>query len=109
MAESLDADSVYGAVSLLCRGNGSYELSKMGVRPAAQGKGIGRALVERAIEAFQDSEGTELFLETHSLLVPAIALYESLGFVDQGHSRPGSKYQRSDVYMIWRRSAQSDV
>ena len=74
----------------------------MGVSPEAQGKGAGRALVVAAIDAFKEMDASELFLETHSVLSPAIRLYESAGFEKQSGPRPGSPYARADVYMIWR-------
>ncbi|MGB0371874.1 MAG: GNAT family N-acetyltransferase [Opitutales bacterium] len=101
MAEDVSTGESIAAVSLVCRGEGSYELSKMGVRPEAQGRGIGRALVKSAIKCFQEKGGRELFLETSSTLQNAIGLYASLGFVQQTELRPGSKYARADVYMIW--------
>lgn len=105
MAEQEDSGEAIGAVSLLYRAPGVFELSKMSVSPSAQGQGAGRALVIAAIEAFGKLEGRELFLETHSSLAPAIRLYESLGFEKQAGPRPGSPYARADVYMIWRRQS----
>jgi len=42
---AMDGDDPVGAVALIVMGGGSVELSKMGVRPAAQSKGVGRKLV----------------------------------------------------------------
>ena len=102
MAELEESEKCIGAVSLLYRAPGVFELSKMGVSPEAQGKGAGRALVGAAIDAFKEMDASELFLETHSVLSPAIRLYESFGFEKQSGPRPGSPYARADVYMIWR-------
>ena len=45
--------------------------------------------------------GRELFLETSSVLKPAISLYESVGFVHV--PPPGARsYDRADVYMEYR-------
>ncbi|MEM9026572.1 MAG: GNAT family N-acetyltransferase [Verrucomicrobiota bacterium] len=101
MAVDLDGGVVIGAVSLVNRGSGSFELSKMGVIPEAQGRGVGRAMLKEAIECFRSLKGEELFLETSSILSPAIGLYESVGFVQQEQLRRGSKYARADVYMVW--------
>ncbi|MCK7594529.1 bifunctional helix-turn-helix transcriptional regulator/GNAT family N-acetyltransferase [Pseudomarimonas salicorniae] len=92
---------VIGTCALLPDGEGRFELTKMAVTASAQGLGIGRKLLVAAIEEFKRLGGTELFLESHSSLGPALALYQSLGFERMPTRRPGSHYQRSDVYMIW--------
>jgi putative acetyltransferase len=91
---------VVGTVALLREAEGVYELSKMAVDPAHQGHGIGRRLGEAAIARFRALGGTRLFLESNRKLLPAIHLYEALGFVDRGR-RPDSHYARSDIYMVW--------
>ena len=55
-----------------------------------------------AIAEFRARGGQRLFLESHSGLRPALRLYESAGFELQPGLKPGSHYQRSDVYMIYR-------
>lgn len=92
---------VLGTCALMHHGEGVYELTKMGVTNCAQGQGIGAQLMVAILARYRRIGGRELFLETSSKLAPAIALYQRFGFVDQGHRRPGSGYQRSDVYMIW--------
>lgn len=92
---------VIGTVALLKdAAAGEYELSKMGVEAGWRGKGAGRLLIEAAIAEFKRRKGRLLFLESNSRLAPALKLYESTGFVHQSSLRPGSHYQRSDVYMI---------
>jgi DNA-binding MarR family transcriptional regulator/predicted GNAT family N-acyltransferase len=99
---ALLGDDVVGTCALLPDGEGRFELTKMAVTPAAQGLGIGRILLFAAIEAFKALGGSQLFLESHSSLGPALALYQSAGFERQPGRKPYSHYQRSDVYMIWR-------
>jgi ribosomal protein S18 acetylase RimI-like enzyme len=82
--------------------DGVYELTKMAVDESRQGLGIGRALMEAAIDAFRRRGGRRLFLETNSKLIPAVRLYESMGFERQPSIKPGSHYARADVYMVWR-------
>lgn len=96
-----DGDAIVGTCALLHEGDGVYELTKMAVDESVQGRGIGRVLIEAAIAEFQRRKGTRLFLETNSILKPAITLYESVGFVHQPTIKPGSHYERADVYMIW--------
>ena len=54
-----------------------------------------------ALRTFRSLDGRELFLESSSKLTPAIALYQSVGFVHHPAPRPGSHYARADVYMVW--------
>ena len=96
-----DDDRAVGTVALKHEGQGVYELTKMAVEPALRGGGVGRALMQQALDVFRQLDGRELFLESSSLLAPALKLYESVGFVHHPAPRPGSHYARADVYMVW--------
>ena len=96
-----DADQALGTVALRHDGGRVYELTKMAVAPAARGLGIGRALMDAALDLYRRLEGRELFLESSSKLGPALALYESVGFRHHPAPRAGSHYARADVHMIW--------
>ncbi|MDQ3056578.1 MAG: GNAT family N-acetyltransferase [Pseudomonadota bacterium] len=95
-------DLVVGTVALKREGEDVYELTKMAVDPACRGHGIGRQLMLASLTAFQQLGGHELFLESSSKLAPALRLYESVGFEHRPAPRPGSHYQRADIYMVWR-------
>lgn len=99
---ALLGDAVVGTCALTQHAAGEYELTKMGVDPAAQGLGIGRKLIEAALAEFGQLGGEVLFLETNTRLQTAIRLYETTGFEHQPSIRPGSHYGRANVYMIWR-------
>ena len=101
-------DEVVGTCALLQEAPGVYELTKMAVTGRHQGLGMGRALLEAAIAEFERRGGHELFLESHSSLRPALRLYESVGFRMQPGIRPGSHYERADVYMVYRRKDEVD-
>ena len=90
-----------GTVALRRDSEGVYELTKMAVEPDRRGGGIGRALLEAAIALYQRLDGRELYLESSSVLAPALRLYESAGFVHHPAPRPGSHYARADVHMVW--------
>lgn len=90
-----------GTVALKHEGDGVYELTKMAVAPAARGLGVGRLLMDAALELYRSLGARELFLESSSLLGPALALYESVGFRHHPAPRAGSHYARADVHMIW--------
>ncbi len=75
----------------------SFELSKMAVSPKAQGKKIGYLLGNALVEKAKELKAERLFLETNSILVPAIKLYEKLGFKHIPITNAG--YDRVDVQM----------
>ncbi|WP_144391366.1 bifunctional helix-turn-helix transcriptional regulator/GNAT family N-acetyltransferase [Pleionea sediminis] len=88
-----------GTVALICDSDDRLELSKMAVTEGYQGLGIGRKLLSQAIELFNKSDYSILFLESNSKLKAAIGMYESVGFIHR--RKPGNEthYQRADVYM----------
>ena len=92
---------VIGTCALLKEAPGVYELSKMGVESGFRGYGTGRKLLDAAIAQFRRLRGRTLFLESSARLKTALALYESAGFVHHPAPRPGSHYQRADVYMVY--------
>jgi len=58
--------------------NGYYFCNIVTVRPEAQGKGVGRRLMEVVLER-ADGEGRKCYLES-SREVPNVAIYEKMGF-----------------------------
>ena len=92
---------VVGTCALIRHQAGVWELAKMAVAPAAQGRGIGRRLAEAVIAAARAGQAPRLFLETSPKLEAAIGLYESLGFrrVPTGPLGP-PKYRRCSIAMI---------
>lgn len=96
---ALDEQGVpQGTVALLPTAPGEYELTKMAVTPAAQGRGLGE-LLGRAVIAHARAIGArKLFLYTNSALAPAIRLYGRLGFAHRPMPE-GVVYARADVYM----------
>ena len=95
------AQRAVGTVALRHDGDRVYELTKMAVQPDLRGTGVGRALLLAAIDAYSRLDGRELYLESSSILAPALRLYESAGFVHHPAPRPGSHYARADVHMVW--------
>ncbi|MGI9650556.1 GNAT family N-acetyltransferase [Chryseobacterium sp. RLHN22] len=75
-----------------------FELAKMAVSPKAQGKKIGYLIGQKLINKAKELKAKEVFLETNSVLVPAIKLYEKLGF--QHIPVIDSPYERADTKMI---------
>lgn len=92
---------IVGTGALQKTGPGRYELTKMGVRPAARGLGAGAFLLAALIER-ADAMGAELlYLLSNAKSAAAIRLYERAGFRhDAGIMRDyGARYARCDVAM----------
>lgn len=89
-----------GCCALLRRTDDEFEVAKMAVTAAFQGSGVGRKLLDAAIEAARYAGARSLYLETNQILGPAIRLYESMGFKHLPPCRiTPSPYARCDVYM----------
>lgn len=74
-----------------------YELAKMAVSPKAQGKGVGYLLGKAIIEKASTLEASSIYLESNTILKPAISLYKKLGFKKVvGHYTP---YERCNIQM----------
>ena len=87
-----------GVVSLVVMREGSVELAKMGVRPGAQGKGVGRMLVSAALAKARKMGMRRVYIETNSALGPALKLYRDAGFVPLPQMI-ASPYARADVQL----------
>jgi GNAT superfamily N-acetyltransferase len=75
-----------------------FELAKMAVSPAVQGKSIGWLLGKAIVEkARAQGASSRLYLESNTLLKPAINLYHKLGFQKvAGRTTP---YERCNIQM----------
>jgi GNAT superfamily N-acetyltransferase len=93
--------AIVGTCALIRVGRRRVEFSKMAVTERCQGLGIGRRLLLAAIRQFETMGVKELFLESSRKLEPALALYESQGFVHAPRPKMETHYHRSDVYMVY--------
>jgi RimJ/RimL family protein N-acetyltransferase len=77
----------------------SYHVADLGLMVAEshRRRGIGRALLQRAVEWARESGVTKLELHVFPDNEPAIALYESFGFVREGYRR--RHYRRDGEYV----------
>jgi GNAT superfamily N-acetyltransferase len=74
-----------------------FELAKMAVAPIVQGKKIGWLLGEAVKEKARKLGAKKLYLESNTILVPAINLYRKLGFTEVfGRATP---YERCNIQM----------
>lgn len=74
----------------------TFELTKMAVNEEFQGKKIGRALAEKAIAWAKDSGAKKIVLYSNTMLGPAMALYNKLGFREIPVDGP---YKRTNIKM----------
>jgi len=73
-------DEIVGSAAIINEGEGIFELAKMAVTTAFQGKGISKLLLEKCIEAAKERNAKKLILFSNSQLQTAISLYKKYGF-----------------------------
>lgn len=78
-------------------GNYDFEMAKMAVSPKAQGKSIGWLLGQKVVDAAKELGASKIYLESNTILKPAINLYYKLGFEKvAGNATP---YKRCNIQM----------
>jgi len=87
-----------GACALIKMDNNMFELAKMAVSPKAKGKGIGYLLGKACIEKARELGAERLYLESNTILKPAISLYHKLGF--KKITGVPSPYERCNIQMM---------
>ncbi|WP_046243277.1 bifunctional helix-turn-helix transcriptional regulator/GNAT family N-acetyltransferase [Hymenobacter terrenus] len=92
------AQELVGTCALIKMADGGYELAKMAVSPAHQGKNIGYLLGQAAVQRVRDLGGQRVYLESNSVLKAALGLYHKLGFRSLAQPVP-SPYVRADVQL----------
>ena len=77
----------------------SFELAKMGVRPTAQGRGVGRLLGEATMRKARELGARSVHIWSNRRLGPALALYSSLGFAEVPMGA-GVVFKRADIRLV---------
>jgi putative acetyltransferase len=95
---AVENEEVLGTVALIKEHDG-FELAKMAVTPVAQGRGIGKLLGEAAIAKARELGARHLMLISNRKLIPAITLYEKLGFKEVPLDKD-NPYLRGDIKML---------
>lgn len=85
------------ALAISNRAGCKFELAKMGVLDCFQGMGIGRLLCNTALETARHLGANKVYLESNTMLTPALSLYRSLGFQEVNGGI--SPYSRSNIQM----------
>lgn len=79
----------------------TLELIKMSARSDVKGQGIGRALMDAAIEKARVMGASKLWLETNTSLEAALALYRKSGFRElTGDELTPTPYDRCNCQMV---------
>ncbi|SDG69802.1 DNA-binding transcriptional regulator, MarR family [Pedobacter terrae] len=88
-----------GVCALIKMNDGEYdfELAKMAVSPKAQGKNLGFLLANAIIKKAKSLGASKIYLESNTILKPAINLYHKLGF--QKVAGKPTPYERCNIQM----------
>jgi ribosomal protein S18 acetylase RimI-like enzyme len=97
---AVDQGRVVGTCSAIPVSPSVVELAKLAVDRSARGRGIGRTLAEAVIEFARQRSAETVVLTSSSVLVPAIRLYEALGFRHAPMPPEEVRYKTADVYMM---------
>lgn len=89
--------AIIGTCALIKINDNTYELAKMAVTEQSKGKGVGWLLGQAAINKARELKAETVFLESNTILEPAINLYRKLGF-RKVVGQP-SPYQRCNIQM----------
>jgi putative acetyltransferase len=79
---------------------GTCELVKLYLSPAGRGKGIGKLLMEKCLNAAKELGYKKVYLETMPELTIAIPMYEKFGFTYLPAAQGCSGHTGCDVWMI---------
>ncbi len=74
------SDGIVGSAALMKTGEKEFELAKMAVTPAWQGKGISKLLIEQCLDTARKAGAEKVMLFSNHQLQTAIHLYEKYGF-----------------------------
>jgi len=73
-------DEIVGSAAIINEGHDTYELAKMTVSTAFQGKGISKLLLQHCLDKAKELQVHTLILFSNHQLVRALKLYEQYGF-----------------------------
>jgi ribosomal protein S18 acetylase RimI-like enzyme len=84
-----DLDGEIVGLLVLELGESEVTIDNVAVRPAQQGTGVGRALLEHAEDVARDEGLGRMHLYTHERMTENLALYERIGYVEYERRRHG--------------------
>lgn len=86
-----------GTCALIRMDDNTFELAKMAVAVQAKGKGIGELLGNAVMQLAKTKGAKKLYLESNTMLKPAISLYHKLGFKKVAGTH--TLYERCNIQM----------
>jgi len=91
-------NQVVGVCALFNEGNGIFELARMAVSPAHQGKGYASLLIEACLNKIKMLRASKVYLVSNTKLEAAISLYKKYQFktVSEGQH---PLYARANIVM----------
>lgn len=78
---------------------GTCELVKLYLSPAARGKGLGKELLQRCLDAARQMGYTQVYLETMPELKVAVPMYERAGFTYLSNPMGNSGHCGCNIWM----------
>ena len=94
---ALHQNKPVGTCALVKMDKSTFELAKMAVSPECRGKGVGSLLCRHAMDKAKELGAKKLYLESNTILKPAIELYYKMGF--KKVSGQPSPYERCNIQM----------
>jgi N-acetylglutamate synthase-like GNAT family acetyltransferase len=93
-----DNEEILGCVALMKMEDNIFELTKMAITPAAQGKKIGQQLMEHTVKFAKNKGWKKLIIYSNRSLENAIYIYKKYGFVEIPIEK-NNPYSRGDIKM----------
>ena len=94
----LHEGQVAGVCALFNKGEDQFELARMAVDPAYQGRGYANLLMDAAMQKLQAIKAKRVYLVSNTKLNTAIVLYKKYGFVVESLGQH-PHYARADITM----------
>lgn len=94
-----EGETILGTVALMKIEEGVFELTKMAVTPAAQGKKLGQKLMEHTLNFAREQGWDTLIIYSNRKLENAIYIYKKYGFVEIP-IEANNPYARGDIKML---------
>jgi len=91
------AGEVVGTAAVRLLEPGTGELKRMWLRPACQGRGLGRRLMDDCLDEARRLGCRALRLDTQAKLAAAVHLYRAYGFTE---IPPYNDNHRADIWMV---------